>query len=275
MKSEQPMIIDEVMVRAARKAGKLLLKKYRNAVQMNYKTAREPVSEVDKASEEIIVDIIRKQFPEHEIFSEETETDMDYARSRDIPLWFIDPLDGTMNFLRGFSFFCVGIGFYNRGMAEAAALYDPVHDELFTARRGGGTRLNSTPVHVSSTDRLINSLLATGFPFVREAGNDNTDHIANMVPLCSDLRRTASGLLDLAYTACGRFDGYFEHELGPHDTGPGVLLVEEAGGRVTDYRGEEYNPFKRDLCATNGIIHDKVVEILQRGKSGLRRHIGE
>ena len=92
-----------------------------------------------------------------------------------------------------------------------------------------------------------------------------------MVPLCSDLRRTASGLLDLAYTACGRFDGYFEHELGPHDTGPGVLLIEEAGGRVTDYLGEEYNPFKRDICATNGIIHAAVLKVLQRGNSGLQR----
>ena len=267
------MNVEEVMITAARKAGKLLMEKYRNTVQMDFKTEREPVSEVDKASEKIIIDIIKKQFPEHEIFSEETETDMDYARSRDIPLWFIDPLDGTMNFLRGFSFFCVGIGFFNRGVPEAAALYDPVHDELFTALKGGGTKLNGKPVFVSQTDSLINSVLATGFPFVRERGNDNTDHIANMVLLCSDLRRTASGLLDLAYTACGRFDGYFEHDLGPHDTGPGVLLVEEAGGRVSDYWGEDYNPFKRDLCATNGIIHDRVVEVLQRGNSGLNRDI--
>jgi myo-inositol-1(or 4)-monophosphatase len=261
--------IEEVMTTAARQAGKLLLEKYRSTVQMEFKTDREPVSEVDKASEEIIIDTIHKSFPDHAIFSEETETDMDYVKSRSVPLWFIDPLDGTMNFLRGFSFFCVGIGFYNRGVAEASTLYDPVHDELFTAVRGNGTKLNGIPVRVSSTDRLINAILATGFPFVRETGNDNTDHISHMVPLCSDLRRTASGLLDLAYTACGRFDGYFEHELGPHDTAPGVLLVQEAGGRVSDYRGEEYQPFKRDLCATNGIIHERVVEILQMGKSGL------
>jgi myo-inositol-1(or 4)-monophosphatase len=269
MTSAQLSKLEGVMVAAACKAGELLREKYRNALQIDYKTEREPVSEVDKASEEIIIDTIRKSYPDHHVFSEETETDMDYSQSRDIPLWFIDPLDGTMNFLRGFSFFCVGIGFYDRGTAEAATIYDPVHDELFTARKGDGTKLNGAPVQVSHTETLINALLATGFPFVREAGNDNTDHIAHMVPLCSDLRRTASGLLDLAYTACGRFDGYFEHELGPHDTGPGVLLVHEAGGRVSDYRGEEYHPFKRDLCATNGAIHDRVIEILQKGKSGL------
>lgn len=260
-----------VMEKAALKAGRMLLEKYRKNVRVEFKTAREPVSEVDKASEEIIVDLILKAFPDHEIFSEETESSIDYERSCELPLWFIDPLDGTLNFVRGFSFFCVGLGFYDRGVAEAAALYDPMHDELFTAIKGKGALLNGRPVHVSSTDRLIQALLATGFPFVREEGNDNTDHVKNMVPRCSDLRRTASGLLDLAYTACGRFDGYFEHELGPHDTGPGVLLVEEAGGRVTDYLGEEYNPFKRDLCATNGVIHDAVLEVLQQGQSGLQR----
>jgi myo-inositol-1(or 4)-monophosphatase len=265
------MNITEVMEIAARRAGELLLDRYRRNIQVDFKTAREPVSEVDKASEEVIVGEIRKHFPGHEIFSEETESAMDYAASRDVPLWFIDPLDGTLNFVRGFSFFCVGIGFYDRGVAEAAALYDPVHDALFTAKRGEGTKLNGQPVQVSGTDTLIKALLATGFPFVREEGNDNTDHVRNMVPVCSDLRRTASGLLDLAYTACGRFDGYFEHELGPHDTGPGVLLVEEAGGRVTDYMGDEYNPFKRDLCATNGTIHQSVLEVLKKGRSGLGR----
>jgi myo-inositol-1(or 4)-monophosphatase len=263
--------IARVMKEAALKAGRMLLEKYRKNVQVEFKSVREPVSEVDKVSEKIIVDLILKAFPDHEILSEETESNIDAERSLELPLWFIDPLDGTLNFVRGFSFFCVGIGFYDRGVAQAAALYDPVHDELFTAIRGEGTFLNGKPVHVSPTDKLIQSLLATGFPFVREEGNDNTDHITNMVPRCSDLRRTASGLLDLAYTACGRFDGYFEHELGPHDTGPGVLLVEEAGGRVTDYLGEEYNPFKRDLCATNGTIHGAVLEVLQRGRSGLQR----
>ena len=263
--------IARVMEEAALKAGRMLLQKYRQNVQVSYKTAREPVSDVDKASEEIIVDLILEAFPDHEIFSEETESSIDHGQSLGIPLWFIDPLDGTLNFVRGFSFFCVGIGFYDRGVPTAAALYDPVHEELFTAVRGEGALLNGRPVHVSPTGKLLQSLLATGFPFVREKGNDNTDHVTNMIPLCSDLRRTASGLLDLAYTACGRFDGYFEHELGPHDTGPGVLLVEEAGGRVTDYLGEEYNPFKRDLCATNGFIHDAVLEVLGRGRSGLQR----
>lgn len=265
------MTVISVMEEVVRKAGKMLLRKYRGNLQVKFKSVREPVSDIDKASEEIIVDVIRKYYPDHEIFSEETESEMDFETSKKVPLWYIDPLDGTMNFVRGFSFFCVGIGFYDKGVAQAAALYDPVHDELFTAKKSKGAALNGKLIHVSKTNKLISSLLATGFPFVRDEGNDNTDHIGSMVPLCSDLRRTASGLLDLAYTACGRFDGYFEHELGPHDTGPGVLLVEEAGGRVTDYLGEEYNPFKRDLCATNGFIHAAVLNVLQHGKSGLQR----
>jgi len=262
------MHVIDVMKKAAIDAGSYLLQKYRGVLSVDYKTEREPVTDVDKKSEEILMGYIMKNFPDHEIFSEETVTSLNYQRGNNIPLWFIDPLDGTANFIRGISFFCVGLGFYNRGIAEACVVYDPVHEELFSCVKDGGAYMNGRPVTVSRTDFLIKSILATGFPFERTRENDNTDHILNMVPLISDIRRTASGLLDLAYVACGRFDGYFEHELGPWDTGPGALLVEEAGGKVTDYRGKAYNPFKRDICATNGIIHDDVLTVLSRGKSG-------
>lgn len=263
------MTIIELMETAAKKAGQLLLQKYRSNIQVDFKSPREPVTEVDRASEEIIVSLIKKHFPEHEICSEETKTSMSFEKSKKIPLWFVDPLDGTANFVHGINIFCVGIAFYDCGAPEAGLIFDPVHDELFTTMRGKGAYLNGRPIKVSEKGTLLESILATGFPYERKSGNDNTDHVVNFVPLISDLRRTASGLIDAAYVACGRFDGYFEHGLGPWDTAPGVLLIEEAGGRVSDYHGKTYNPFKRDLCAANTHIHKDILQVLSRGTSGL------
>jgi myo-inositol-1(or 4)-monophosphatase len=264
------MDVPTVMEQAARKAGEMLANNFREKIQVKFKGDRELVTNLDKESEQIIVDTLFEYFPDHSIYSEETESTITKGTWDKGPLWIMDPLDGTANFIHGVGLFCVGIAFYHEGIAEAASIFDPFHDELFTAVKGHGTKLNGQRITVADTTLFKEALLATGFPYHRNKGQDNCDHVANVIPRASDIRRSGSGLLDLAYVACGRFDGYFEHDLGAWDSAPGVLLVQEAGGRVTDYKNERFHPFKLDVCATNGWIHADLIETLQQGTSGFK-----
>lgn len=265
------MDVATVMEQAARKAGELLVNNFRKRLQVKFKGDRELVTNLDKESERIIIDILFEFFPDHPIYSEETESSITGDTWDKGPLWIMDPLDGTANFIHGVGLFCVGIAFYNGGVAEASSIFDPFHNECFIAVKGHGAELNGQRVSVAGTNKFKEALFATGFPYHRIKGQDNCDHVANVIPRASDIRRSGSGLLDLAYVACGRFDGYFEHDLGPWDSAPGVLLVQEAGGRVTDYKNNPFHPFKMDLCATNGFVHDDLISVLQEGTSGFKR----
>jgi myo-inositol-1(or 4)-monophosphatase len=253
----------------ARDAGSLLRKHFGAAVASRTKSGREIVTDLDSQSERIIVGEIQSRFPGHAILSEESYSSVDRSAFEEGELWIIDPIDGTANFARGISLFCVAIAHLSNGRPVAAVVFDPVHDEMFSMEHSSGATLNGKPVSVSETGDLLQALVATGFPYERPEGLDNTDHVAALVPKISDLRRTGSGLLDLAYVACGRYDAYFEHALPPWDTAAGWALVTAAGGRVTRYDGAQFRAQDTALCASNGLIHNALLEVLQLGASGL------
>lgn len=229
------------------------------------------VTEVDRESEKIITGLIRGKFPGHLIYSEETKISLTPDEIKNNCLWVIDPIDGTTNFVHGIPLLCIALTFYAQGLPEAAVIYDPFHLELFSALKGRGAFLNEHPIQVSESAELSKALVATGFPYIRRRGNDNTDHIFNLAPRVRDFRRSGTGLLDMAYVACGRLDAYFEHELEPWDTTAGAFLVKEAGGTVTDYEGGEFTFFTRALCATNGKIHRELLSVLSSGTSGFKK----
>jgi myo-inositol-1(or 4)-monophosphatase len=253
-----------------REVGRLLLSDRSRHPEINSKGSRELVTDLDREADRILTDVINRSLPGHRVLSEETRSTVTRENWRQSQVWIIDPIDGTANFIRGIDLFCTAAALYDHGVGSAALVYDPSRDEMFTAVRGQGVKLNGRSVRVNAVDALSRAVLATGFPYERIACQDNTDHIAHLVPLVSDLRRSGSGILDMAWVACGRLDGYFEHGLPPWDAAAGLILVEEASGKATDYRGGPFNPFLQDMCVTNGAIHDALLTVLQKGTSGIR-----
>ncbi|MER3524929.1 MAG: inositol monophosphatase [Ignavibacteria bacterium] len=253
-----------VAIEAAKEAGKFLkysVGKVKN-IEMKQGEERNLVSEIDKASEERIITIIRRHFPTHAILAEESgasATSADYT-------WVIDPLDGTTNYLHGVPIFCVTIAIEYKGELIAGVVYDPNLDELFTAEKGSGAYLNGRRLNVSSTSKLINSLLVTGFPYDIAQNPENAiGHFVNFLVEAQGIRRLGSAALDLSYVAAGRFDGFWEVNLNPWDMAAGLLFVREAGGRVTDFAGAESTIYKKQVLASNGIIHDAMLHVLRKG----------
>ena len=248
------------MSEIAREAGELLMKFYRQRVKIEYKGDADLVTAADRASEELILDRIRARWPEHDVVGEEgakIETGADYK-------WFVDPLDGTTNFAHGFPVFCVSLGMTYRGKRHAGVLYDPTRDELFAAESGGGAWLNGTKIEVSKTARLAESLVATGFPSHKRHKNPNI-HFYHVVTLRSHgVRRAGSAALDLACVACGRFDGFWEFNLNAWDTCAGILIVEEAGGKVTGMQGEPVEVTDRNVVASNGLIQGELLSTFEQ-----------
>ncbi len=251
-------------IEAAKEAGKFLkysVGRVKN-IEMKQGEERNLVSEIDKGSEAKIIGIIKRKYPNHAILAEESgasESSSDYK-------WVIDPLDGTTNFLHGLPIFCVTIGVEYKGEIVAGVVYDPNLDELFTAEKGSGAFLNGRRLKVSSASSLINSLLVTGFPYDIAQNPDNAiGHFVNFLVEGQGLRRLGSAALDLSYVAAGRFDGFWEVNLNPWDMAAGVLFVREAGGKVTDFVGGESTIYKKQVLATNGIIHDAMLNVLSKG----------
>ena len=254
----------------AREAGALILSYFKRGVKTEYKgeSGVDLVTDADRTSEKLIVKRLREAFPDHDLVGEEgTRTSGGTAGYR----WYVDPLDGTTNFAHRFPVFCVSLGLERvtsedkPGELIAGVVYDPTRDELFTAERGQGAKLNGIPMHVSGTRTVGESLIATGFPSKKRHENPNI-HFYHEITLHSHgVRRAGSAALDLAYTACGRFDGYWEFNLNPWDTSAGILLVQEAGGTVTQYNGA---PFEirtpREILASNGLIHQELIEHFAR-----------
>ncbi|MBW4027872.1 inositol monophosphatase family protein [Acidipila rosea] len=252
----------------AREAGALVRSYYDSSVATEYKGDVDLVTEADRASERLIVERFRERFPEHGIYGEEgtrKQIDGEYR-------WYVDPLDGTTNFAHRFPVFCVSLGLERRpaglaagedGELVAAVVYDPMRDELFTAEYGKGAYLNGKRIQVSTVAALAEGLLATGFPSRKRHENPNI-HFYNQITLRSHgVRRAGSAALDLAYTACGRFDGYWEFNLNPWDTAAGALLVTEAGGTVTRFDGSPYRLDSREVLATNGLMEREVIALFQ------------
>ncbi len=253
-----------VAIEAAKEAGKYLkynVGRVRN-IEMKKGEERNLVSEIDKGSEEKIINIIRRHYPNHAILAEESgasDTSSDYK-------WVIDPLDGTTNYLHGLPVYCVTIGIEYKGEVVGGVVYDPNLDELFTAEKGSGAFLNGRRLRVTETSTLIESLLVTGFPYDIAENPDNAiGHFVNFLVEGQGLRRLGSAALDLAYVAAGRFDGFWEVNLNPWDMAAGVLFVREAGGRVTDFIGGESTIYKKQVLASNGRIHDAMLAVLARG----------
>ncbi|MEW5798862.1 MAG: inositol monophosphatase family protein [Bacteroidota bacterium] len=254
----------KVAIEAAQDAGKFLKYNLGKVKNIERKKGEETnlVTEIDKQSEKMIIGKIHQHFPNHDILGEESGAHDAKSEYR----WIIDPLDGTTNYTHGLPVFCVTIGVEYKGEIIAGVIYDPNADEMFSAEKGKGAFLNGKKIRVSTADTLINSLLVTGFPYnVKENPGNVVEHFVHFLPVAQGIRRLGSAALDLAYIACGRLDGYWEVFLNPWDKAAGILLVREAGGKVTTFSGDEkdviYNP---NTLATNGLIHNDMLAVINR-----------
>lgn len=251
-----------VAIEAAKEAGKILKENLGKSIEIGFKGDINLVTDIDLKSEKTIVQIIRNKYPDHQVLTEEGEGQKGTSSHK----WIIDPLDGTTNYAHGYPCFCVSIAFEKNGDVLFGVIYDPVLDELFTAEKGGGACLNGRKIRVSSTDKLIHSMLATGFPYdLRESQNNNLIHFNNFIMNAQAIRRAGSAALDLCYVAMGRFDGFWELKLSPWDVAAGSLIVREAGGIVSDFKGGAFDIYSKEILASNGKIHDGMVEVLKRG----------
>ncbi|MDD3249058.1 MAG: inositol monophosphatase family protein [Smithellaceae bacterium] len=251
----------------ARKAGKLLAEKFSRHNPVYYKGAIDLVTEADRMSEELILSEIGRRYPGHGVLSEESKE----RDGRSAMRWIVDPLDGTTNYAHGFPFFCVSIALEKDGDIVLGVVYDPIRDDLFEASLAGGSYLNGTKLCVSSVDDLSRGLLATGFPYdVRESRDNNLDFFAAMIMKAQAIRRPGAAALDLAYLAAGRLDGFWELKLKPWDTAAGCLLVTEAGGVLSDLKGEKWSMFSPGLVAGNGRIHQQMLEVIIKVENSYR-----
>ena len=248
---------------AAVKAGKVLRDNVSGIRNISYKGEINLVTEMDRLSEKTVVDTILRAFPRHGILAEEDariESESGY-------LWVIDPLDGTTNYAHGYPNFSVSIGLEHKGEVVVGVVYDPMRDELYTAQKGQGAFLNGNPIIVSKHDTLIRSLLATGFPYDRTTSAENNLNYFNALIMASqEVRRSGSASLDLCNLAAGRLDGYWELKLQPWDVAAGSLIVREAGGTVTDFSGKRSSIRDKEVVASNGRIHEQILEIIERAR---------
>jgi|YelNatPaOPRAMG01_1025707.scaffolds.fasta_scaffold02026_13 myo-inositol-1(or 4)-monophosphatase len=254
-------------VEIAREAGAVIARYFERRIGYELKSEYDLVTEADKQSEKMIVERITARFPGHAVLAEEgggRENPSEYR-------WYVDPLDGTTNFAHGFPVFNVSIGLARNGEMIVGVIYDPLRDEMFAAEKGSGAWLNHRRIHVSAVTSLRKSLLATGFPSYKRHLNVNVHYYHQMAMISHGVRRAGSAALDLAYVACGRLDGYWEIGLRPWDMAAGSLIVEEAGGRVTDMTGARLDLAGPHILATNGAIHAEMIEVFQEVAAGRYR----
>jgi myo-inositol-1(or 4)-monophosphatase len=248
----------------AREAGALLMQYFHQGLKIEYKGEADLVTAADRASEVLIRERISKQFPEHDVLGEEQGLNDRGSEYR----WYVDPLDGTTNFAHGYPVFCVSLGLERRsGSAServAAVVYDPTRDELFCAEQGKGAQLNGKPIHVSQAALLKECLVATGFPSHKRHKNPNIHFYHQITLRTHGVRRAGSAALDLCNVACGRFDGFWEFNLNPWDTAAGVLIIEEAGGKVTRFDGSPFRIDSSETLGSNGLVHDALVQEFQQ-----------
>ena len=241
-------------IEIAREAGALLVQMAKRPLDISYKHPADLVTEADRRSEGLILERLRSHFPKHDVVSEEgggQRTNADYC-------WYVDPLDGTTNFAHGFPVFSVALGLTYKGEVIAGVVYDPSRDECFAAERAAGAYLNHKPIHVSKIPKLAASLLATGFPPYADDHTLNIEFYYRLTRVSHGIRRAGSAALDLCSVAAGRFDGFWELKLNPWDKAAGSLLVIEAGGRVTNVAGGEFNLLEDDIVVSNGLIHEEM-----------------
>lgn len=251
----------KVMFHAAEESAKILLKNFNT----NFKISRKKfyndlVTEVDKKSESKIIGIIRKNFPGHNILSEEAgelNKDSDYV-------WIIDPLDGTVNYAHSVPIYSISIALEIKKKIQLGLIYNPVNGEKFFAQKGKGAYLNNKKIRKSGIKYLKDALLVTGFPYGAVNNPDHAlDHFNNFLRHGIPVRRLGSAALDMCYVACGRFDGFWEVSLNPWDVAAGYVILNEAGGKITNFKGENFSVYSKQLLATNGKIHKEMMDILE------------
>ena len=245
----------ETAVEIAREAGNLLANLFEKRIGFELKGEYDLVTAADRASEKLVIERLRTHFPAHSILAEEGGGHESGGEFR----WYVDPLDGTTNFAHGYPMFNVTLALEQAGELVAGVIYEPIRQEMFAAEIGGGAYLNNRRIHVSQAERLTDSLLITGFPSFKRHKSVNVHFFHQMAMLTHGVRRSGSAALDLAYVAAGRVEGFWEFGLKPWDMAAGILLVEEAGGRCSDMKGEPRSVQGPHLVATNQRIHDETV----------------
>jgi myo-inositol-1(or 4)-monophosphatase len=245
----------------ARQAGEILCAGYGKQIQISHKGTIDLVTEIDRQSEQYLLDEINRLYPDHHIVSEESGE----IPGKDCCLWFVDPLDGTVNYAHKIPVFTVSLAYQQDGVVLLGVVYDPMRDELFSAERGKGSHLNGEAIFVSETNLLDQSLLATGFAYdIRTHPETNLDHFSRFALRCQGIRRLGSAALDLCYVACGRFEGFWELRLSPWDVAAGGLIAEQAGALVTNIHGKpDYLTPPQSILAANPILHQAMLQVLQ------------
>ncbi|MGO9603420.1 MAG: inositol monophosphatase family protein [Candidatus Binataceae bacterium] len=263
--------VEQVALRAARAAGRIHLRWLHRSTATRKSNLFDLVTEADKEAEAAIIATIHRAFPNHAILAEESGASAHSSDHR----WIIDPLDGTTNFTHGCPAFCVSIAYEHRGRVQLGVIFDAFHRELFVAKRGKGARLNGKPIRVSKTATLAASLLLTGF--AHDAAERRRFYLCfweELLTRVQAIESTGSAALQLAYVACGRMDGFWEFGLGAWDVAAGALMIEEAGGKVTNMEGASLDLASGDTLATNGRIHQELLRIIRRTRAeAQRRHL--
>lgn len=258
------MMLKPTLLRAVEAGAAELVRFFNGSFKISHKEGvNNLVTEADHAAESAIMAVIREEYPDHFILSEESgEIVMDSAYK-----WIIDPIDGTVNFANGIPICCVSIGVEWQGRMVMGAVYNPILKELFFAQQGFGATLNDHRIKVSDSEKVISSCLVTGFPYTYlDQPNGPLQVFEKLIRKGVPVRRLGSAAIDLCWVAAGRFDGFYEHKLNAWDSAAGFLIVEEAGGKVTDFTGTAYSPYQPHIIATNGRIHDELVAIVNGGE---------
>jgi len=251
--------------RTALEAGNILMQSFRNVQNVKKKDGAGYVTEADTKSEEFIINTISKVYPDHSILAEESGINEPPSIGR--YKWIIDPLDGTTNFVHGLPWFCVSIACEFNGEIIMGTVYNPAMNELFFAEKEKGAYLNDKKIDVSKTNKISDSFLATGFSYSKGKKLDeaiNKYHVLKQESTA--VRRNGAAAIDLAYTAAGMFDGYWEKDISPWDMAAGVLIVKEAGGTITNFGGKHYTVYDKEVIASNGLIHNYIVNVLNDRK---------
>lgn len=248
----------QTLINATEAGAKELMRFFNGTFKISNKEGiNNLVTEADHASDLAIQQVIKEAFPDHGIVSEETAevvSDSEYK-------WIIDPIDGTVNFANGIPICCVSIGLQYKGKMLMGAVYNPILNEFFFAEKGKGATLNNVKISVSNKTEVLKSCLVTGFPYTYlDQPNGPLQAFERLIRRGVPVRRLGSAAIDLCWVAAGRFDGFYEHQLNAWDSAAGFIIVEEAGGKVTDLNGDTYSPFQPGIVATNGSIHDELVE---------------
>ena len=249
-------------IETARQAGSILLEKFGRKINISKKGEIDLVTEADLASEKLIIERIKSHYPKHSILAEESGESIIQGGDSSFK-WVIDPLDGTTNFAHGYPCFCVNIALERDGEIIVGVTFDPTRDELFAAEKGGGATLNNKPIRVSETAKLSEALIVTGFPYDFKLKENFSKHLNDFLLKSRGVRRDGSAAIDMAYVACGRFDGFWEEGLHAWDVAAGVLLIQEAGGRVSTYADEKFSIYQPPICADNKLIHGEMLAILK------------